>query len=130
MDMELDRSERPYGSIISPRPHISNFGLVGFGRISTPEAWLSTWSGLSSHAALERSARGITVPSIVVEHTGDQSVYPSDVERLFGALASEDKTHVRVRADHFGNALDEHEPDGVAEAMRLVADWAWSRFTS
>jgi hypothetical protein len=130
IDMDLDASERPYGSIISPRPHISNFGLVGFGRISTPEAWLSTWSGLSSHASLVRAAPGVTLPTLVVEYTGDQSVFPHDVEQLFGALGSDDKTRLRVRADHFGNALDEREPDGVAEAMRLVADWAWSRLTS
>jgi hypothetical protein len=51
-DLRLDANERRYGSVISPKPSMSNFGVGGFGRLTTPESWLSTWSGLSSNASV------------------------------------------------------------------------------
>lgn len=50
VDNSIDPSERGYGSLLSVRPDIMNFQLPGFGRLQTPDAWLSTWSGLSSRA--------------------------------------------------------------------------------
>lgn len=127
-DLSLDPSDRPYGSVISGRPSISNYGVNGFGRLTTPEAWLSTWSGLSSNASVERSLRGVTVPTLVVEYTGDCSVFPSDIQTALGALASEDVTHVKLRADHFGRSL---EPDGdsaIAATAAHLVEWSAGRF--
>ena len=53
VDLSLDPSDRPYGSIHGRRPDLINFGITGFGRLTTAEAWLSTWSGLQ----LERAVR-------------------------------------------------------------------------
>ena len=55
VDLSLDPSERPYGSLFGKRPDLINYGLTGFGRLTTPEAWLSTWSGLSSNAFFHAS---------------------------------------------------------------------------
>lgn len=126
-DLSLDRSERSYGSIISPRPYASNYGVVGFGRLTTPEAWLSTWSGLSSHAALLRTVKGVTVPTLVIEYTGDQSVFPSDVRAAVKALAARDKSHKRVRATHFGDPLTSVEEPGGTVALRHVTAWIAER---
>lgn len=126
-DLGLDPSERRYGSIMHPRPQIGNYGVTGFGRLTTPNAWLSTWSGLSALAATERAAAGVTVPTIVVEYTGDQSVFPADVRALLDSLAAADVRHHRVRADHFGRPLEPGEPDGTAAAVALVAEWAHDR---
>ena len=46
VDRSLDPSARDYGSIWGRRPDWINYGAVGFGRVVSPEAWLSTWSGL------------------------------------------------------------------------------------
>ena len=46
VDLSIDPSDRPYGSLFGKRPDLINYGQVGFGRLTTPEAWLSTWSGL------------------------------------------------------------------------------------
>src|SRR5207249_4154233 len=104
-DLRLDPSDRPYGSVISARPSISNYGPTGFGRLTTPDAWLSTWSGLSSNASLDRTLPGVTVPAAVVEYTGDCSVFPSDIRATLDALGSSDVYHVQIRADHFGRPL-------------------------
>ena len=42
-------------------PDLINYGQVGFGRLTTPEAWLSTWSGLSSQRRL-RAVRARASP--------------------------------------------------------------------
>lgn len=127
VDLSLDPSDRPYGSVISPRPNISNYGVNGFGRLTTPEAWLSTWSGLSSYASVARSLAGVTVPTLVIEYTGDCSVFPSDVRSALDASAAEDVAHVKVRADHFGRALSPDEESGVPATAAEVVAWSHKR---
>ena len=39
-DLSLDPSDRAMGSIWSNDPYATNFGVVGFARFCTPEAWL------------------------------------------------------------------------------------------
>ena len=126
-DLSLDPSDRPYGSVISARPSVSNYGVNGFGRLTTPEAWLSTWSGLSSNASLVRSLSGVTIPTLVVEFTGDCSVFPSDVLDAVAALKAEDSTHVRIRADHFGRPLADGDESGITATVREVVPWTEER---
>jgi hypothetical protein len=123
-DLSLDPSERPYGSVISAKPSMSNFGVGGFGRLATPEAWLSTWSGISSNASVERSLPGVTVPLLVVQYTGDCSVFPSDIQTALDCAATNGMTHVRVRADHFGGALAADEESGIPATAGHLVEWA------
>jgi hypothetical protein len=58
VDLSLDPNERPYGSVFGQRPELIDYGLVGFGRLTTPEAWLSTWSGLASRAIAKGEPTG------------------------------------------------------------------------
>jgi hypothetical protein len=126
-DLGLDPSDRPYGSVISPRPAMSNFGVGGFGRLTTPEAWLSTWSGLSSNASLERSLPGVTVPTLLIEFTGDCSVFPGDVASALAAFTAADVRHLRIRADHFGGPLSPGDEPGVAQAASEIVTWSQER---
>jgi pimeloyl-ACP methyl ester carboxylesterase len=126
-DLRLDPSDRPYGSVISAKPSVSNFGVGGFGRLATPEAWLSTWSGLSSNASLERSLRGVTLPTLLVQYTGDCSVFPGDIENALGSLAAPDVTHVEIRADHFGRPLSAGEQSGILATVAELVQWTRAR---
>jgi pimeloyl-ACP methyl ester carboxylesterase len=123
VDLSIDPSDRAYGSIMHPRPELGNFGVVGFGRLTTPHAWLSTWSGVSSNAGLTRAAQGVSLPVLIVEYTADQSVYPAGIDDLVAALGSDDVERVRVRADHFGGAVAAEDPDGTSVAMARLAAW-------
>src|SRR5262249_34489225 len=111
----------------SRKPEMTNFSVGGFGRLATPDAWLSTWSGVSSNAALDRSLKGITIPTLVIEYTGDCSVYPSDIRTTLDSLAAEDVTHVKVRCDHFAQPLDRGEPGGTAPTVAHLLAWAGAR---
>jgi hypothetical protein len=127
VDLSLDPSERPYGSLFGTRPDLINYGQVGFGRLTTPEAWLSTWSGLSSHADFARCAAGVGVPTLFVELTGDQAAFPADSRRMVDALGADDLTHVAVRGTHFGGAIAAGEPTGNELAAEQIGAWLAER---
>ncbi|MBV9795942.1 MAG: alpha/beta hydrolase [Actinobacteria bacterium] len=127
VDLSLDPNERPYGSLFGRRPDLIDYGLVGFGRLTTPEAWLSTWSGLSSRAGFVRCAPGVTVPSLFIELTGDQAAFPADSRRMIEALGAEDLTTATVRGLHFGGAISDGEPTGNELAAAEITAWLVKR---
>lgn len=128
-DLSLSPNERPYGSLFGRRPDLTNYGLVGFGRFATPDAWLSTWSGLSSNADFLRCAPAVTAPALFVELTGDQACFPEDAKTMCDALGSTDKTHVRVAGTHFGGPIAEGAPTGAALAAADIGAWLSDRFS-
>ena len=127
VDLSLDPSERPYGSLFGKRPDLINYGLTGFGRLTTPEAWLSTWSGLSSNADFVRCAPGVTLPTLFVELTGDQASFPADSRRMIDALGAEDLTTATVRGLHFGGPIANGEPAGNELAATEIIGWLSKR---
>lgn len=128
VDLSLDPSDRPYGSIHGRRPDLINFGITGFGRLSTPDAWLSTWSGLSSNANFARCAPEVTIPTLFVEYTGDQATFPSVAKRMYEALGAADRTYTHVPGTHFGGSITEGARPGGAFAGEQLAAWIASRF--
>ncbi|WP_313404527.1 alpha/beta hydrolase [Aeromicrobium sp.] len=128
VDLSLDRSERPYGSLFGNRPDLTNYGLIGFARITTPDAWMSTWSVTTSRANFLRNATSVVAPSLLVEFTGDQACFPSDARAMYDALSSQDKRHVKVAGRHFGQALREGARSGADLAGEQVIRWLNERF--
>lgn len=128
LDLSLDPSDRHPGSLWGRDPYASNYGAVGFARFCTPESWLSTWSGLSSNASLAATAPSIVQPTLIIEYTGDQACFPSDVSAIRDALSATDKRHVRIRGDHHGRALTDGEEPGRYEAGRQLAAWLRERY--
>ncbi|WP_428394347.1 hypothetical protein [Lichenicoccus sp.] len=127
-DLSIDPSDRTVGSVWSKDPFTTNFGVVGFGRFCTPEAWLSTWSGLSSRANLARTAVSVQQPCLFIEYTGDSVVFPADAERIYAAIPSTGKQRFRFRGDHHGQALAPGEPPGRELAGNAVRDWLAQHF--
>jgi hypothetical protein len=128
-DLSLSPNERPYGSLFGRRPDLTNYGLVGFGRFATPDAWLSTWSGLSSNADFLRCAPAVTAPTLFVELTGDQACFPEDATMMVDALGSTDTTHVRVAGTHFGGPIRDGAPTGASLAAAEIGAWLETRCT-
>lgn len=127
-DLTLDASDRHFGSLWGSDPFTSNYGSVGFGRVCSPEAWLSTWSGLSSNALLSKTAPAIVQPTLLIEYTGDQACFPSVIADIYASLGTAQKSHRRVRGDHHGRALAEGEEAGRYLAGRLLQDWLRETF--
>lgn len=130
VDNSIDPSNRGYGGLISSRPHLANYQLAGFARMQTPDAWLSTWSGLSSNANLLKNAPAVTEPVVVVHAGKDLDVYPNThTQRIVDSLGSTDKTYL-----DFPNALHYFEPDegedpntGAIAQMAKLLPWLQSR---
>ncbi|MFG1926033.1 alpha/beta hydrolase [Cryptosporangium sp. NPDC048952] len=128
VDLSLDPNARPYGSLFGRRPDLTNYGLVGFGRMSTAEAWMSTWSVNTTNADFLRCAPGVTVPTLLLEFTGDQASFPSDIAAFSGALGAADLTVDAVPGTHFGRPLTEDAPSGNELASQVIEKWLTPRF--
>jgi hypothetical protein len=126
-DLALDASDRNYGSLWGRDPFQSNYGVIGFGRLCTPESWLSTWSGISSKAALSLTAPAIEQPTLMVHYTGDQTLFPSDAAAIFTAVGSSDKEILAFRGDHHGRALAAGDADGRERAGVAIGEWLHTR---
>jgi hypothetical protein len=127
VDLSLDRNRRPYGSLHGRRPDLTNYGLVGFGRLATAEAWMSTWSATTTRADFARCAPGVTVPTLLVEFTGDQASYPHDIARYASLLGAQDLTVAAVDGTHFGGPVEPGAPSGYRLAAGLLAPWLSER---
>ncbi|AEA28542.1 hypothetical protein Psed_6451 [Pseudonocardia dioxanivorans CB1190] len=128
VDPTIDPNDRHYGSLFGRRPDLINYGLVGFGRITTPDSWLSTWSANHTRADFVRCAPGVTVPTLYVEFSGDQAARPAAGARMVAALGAADLTHHVVRGQHFGQPVADGEPTGYAAAAVHVDHWLAERF--
>jgi hypothetical protein len=122
-DLSLDASDREVGTLWGQDPFTSNLGSVGFARLVTPESWLSTWSGISSNASFEKCGAELTLPTLMLEYTGDQAAFPSDMDAIFTSLGSVDKVRDKVRGNHHGMALAEGEESGQVGVGRHVQEW-------
>lgn len=127
MDMSIDPNRRPYGSLFG-RPDLGNFGFAGFGRITTPSAWMSTWSPTTTRASFVSNVRSVTAPTLLIELTGDQACFPADARGMYAALAASDKKHVRVAGTHFGGPISANEPTGTQQAAQQIGRWLEERF--
>jgi hypothetical protein len=129
-DTSLDPSDRYLGSLWGGDPITSNLGSVGFGRVVTPESWLSTWSGLSSNASFAKCGGSVEQPALVVEFSGDNCVFPADLNAMFDAFPSSRKSRVKVRGNHHGQPLAEGEESGQLIAGRAIQSWLKDYFPS
>jgi len=127
MDQSLDKSDRGYGSVYGAKPEVTNYGIVGFGRLTTPDAWLSTWSALSSNATINKAGPDMTLPSLLVTYTADNCVFPSDFEAIVAAVGRSDKRIDSIAADHYGNPHYGNPVDGGARDGAAALLDAWMR---
>ena len=123
LDLSIDPDDRPIGSLFAhPDPFEANYGRGGLARTMTDRGWLSTWSGLSSHARLADTAPQVTVPSLFIHPTADTEIRVHQAREAYANLGAADKTyHEMVGAPHY---LEGHR----REAMDIVVSWLRERF--
>jgi hypothetical protein len=136
LDPTIDPSARPLGSIFSfgRDPIAGNYG-EGLARAMSARGWLSTWSGLASNAALERTLPAVHVPTLVVCPLADTDIYPSECRRQFAAAAATDKEYCeQAGADHYFQPTEPHAAGDVDPRDQLadacVLPWLRARWPS
>ena len=84
----------------------------------TDRGWLSTWSGLSSHARLADTAPQVTVPSLFIHPTADTEIRVHQAREIYANLGAADKTyHEMAGAPHY---LEGHRPAGDGSVRRVA----------
>ena len=123
LDLSIDPDDRPLGSLFAfPDPLDANYGRGGLARTMTARGWLSTWSGLSSHARLADTMPRVHVPTILVHPTADTEIRVWQAKEIVDNAGATDTTYVEMKgAPHY---LEGHRP----EALTIVADWLAARF--
>lgn len=123
LDLSIDPDERPMGSLFAfPDPFDANYGRGGLARTMTARGWLSTWSGLSSHAKLADTMPRVTVPTILVHPTADTEIRVWQAKEIVDNAGAADVTYVELKgAPHY---LEGHRQ----EALAAVAEWLAARF--
>lgn len=123
LDLSIDPDDRPMGSLFAfPDPLDANYGRGGLARTMTARGWLSTWSGLSSHAKLADTMPRVKVPTILVHPTGDTEIRVWQAMEIVNNSGAEDKTYVEMKgAPHY---FEGHRP----QAMQVVAEWLQKRY--
>jgi pimeloyl-ACP methyl ester carboxylesterase len=127
-DLSLFPSQREIGSFFALRPDLFNYLEAGFGKVQTPRAWLSTWSGLSSRAATLECLPRITIPTLVIAYTGDNAVFSCDTDAIYEESPSADKTMAHVDGDHLGLPTPSSPAGGREKALRHITQWLRERF--
>lgn len=123
LDLSIDPDDRPMGSLFAfPDPFDANYGRGGLGRSMTARGWLSTWSGLSSHAKLADTMPNVKVPTLLIHPTSDREIRLWQAKEIVDNSGAVDKTYIEMKgAPHY---LEGHRQVALAH----VAEWLAKRF--
>jgi hypothetical protein len=122
LDPSIDPDDRALGSVFAfPDPLDANYGFGGLARVMTARGWLSTWSGLSSHARLADTMTDVRTPTLVVHPTADTEIRVHQAEAIRDASGSDDVTYATIDgAPHY---LHGHR----RQVLDLIVDWLRDR---
>src|SRR5690606_31585131 len=122
LDLTIDPDDRPLGSLFAfPDPFDANYARLGLARTMSPRGWLSTWSGLSSHAKLADTMPHVKVPTLILHPTADTEIRLWQAREIRDAAGADDVTyHDRAGAPH--------DTEGHRRAaLELTVDWLRAR---
>lgn len=111
LDLSIDPNDRQPGTIWGPA-FKQNYAANSMGRFTTLTGYLSQWSQSSAGDGPANLAR-TSVPVLLVEHTADASVFPSDIAEWAEAAGTRLESHRLIGGNHY-----------LAGQPQLVADLA------
>lgn len=121
LDATLDPNDREPRTTVWGPPKAQNYAANSMGRYTSLTGYLSQWSAASRGDGPANLAQ-TSVPVLLLEHTADPSVFPSDNETWAGSAAGRVRRH-RIRP---GNHYLSGQPDLVAEVADQIVEFAKS----
>lgn len=121
LDLGLDSNDRSPGSI-QGNAIDANYSSNGLARFCTLRSFLSQWSPWHSRAHGPACLAQTSVPVLVVNHTADQTVFPSHIDAWMAAAGGRGRRHELKGAPHY---VDDR-PELIAELCDLLLDWGLS----
>jgi pimeloyl-ACP methyl ester carboxylesterase len=119
LDPSIDANDRAPNSTIWGPPRLQNYAANSMGRYTSLTGYLSQWSASSRGDGPANLAR-TTVPALLLEHTADASVFPSDIAEW----AANARGRVEQYALRGGNHYLAGQPHLVTEAAEKIAAFA------
>lgn len=119
LDLGIDRNDRKAGTIQGDARQ-ANFAANGLARFCTLRSFLSQWSPRFSRANGPRCLANTSVPVLVVNHTADQTTFPSQIGAWMSAVGDRGKRYDLVGAPHYAD----DRPDLVEELCDVLDVWS------
>ena len=109
IDGALDPSDRRTPWCYLGDPKRANSGAFGIGAVSTCRTWLNMWSLTDSDCGAATHLARLDVPTLLVQPSADNGVFPSQAQEIFDGIAAKDKQFETIDGDHYFQ-----QPDGGA----------------
>jgi pimeloyl-ACP methyl ester carboxylesterase len=123
VDPALDPSERTTPWCYAGDPKRANEGVFGIGAVSTLRTWLNMWSLTESDCCGAQHFARLDVPTLLIQASADNGVFPSQAVEIFDAVGAADKQMLTLPGDHYFQR-DPAERAAVADA---IAAWVAAR---
>ena len=101
VDPTLEPTKRPANMCYAGVPVKANRSAHGIAAACTLRSWIGMWSLRHAQTRAEPHLARLTCPALVINAEQDTGVYPSDAQRIYDALASDDKAQCTIDTDHY-----------------------------
>ena len=123
IDPALEPTKRQPNMCYAGPPIRANRSAHGIPAACTLRNWIGMWSLRHAQTRAEPHLALIDRPALVINADQDTGVYPSDAQRIFDALAGEDKTLLSMDTDHYFT-----KPGARSEQADTIAKWIAKRW--
>jgi pimeloyl-ACP methyl ester carboxylesterase len=121
LDLSIDRNDRKQGTLQGDARQ-ANLAANGLARFCTLRSFLSQWSPRHSRAHGPRCLANTHVPVLVVNHTADQTVFPSHIDAWMAAAGDRASRHDLLGAPHYAD----DKPELVEQLADVLVSWSSS----
>lgn len=118
LDLSLDANDRTQGTIQGSAP-LANLASNGLARFCTLRSFLSQWSPRHTRAHGPACLVKTSCPVLIVNHTADQTVFPSQIDAWVAAAGARGQRYDLKHAPHY---LDD-KPELLDELTDLLIGW-------
>ncbi|MCX7309992.1 MAG: hypothetical protein NTZ72_19445 [Afipia sp.] len=119
LDPSIDPNDRVPNSTIWGPPRLQNYAANSMGRYTSLTGYLSQWSPSSRGDGPANLAKTVA-PVLLLEHSADASVFPSDVDKWEVAAAGRAERHILKGGNHYLAG----QPHVIKEAADKIAAFA------